>query len=937
MGRKIWNPKTGKFEEQYTIPLPPKKEPAPSPRSIWQPVTIKDVEKRKAEEKKYREAKQEAKKPKPIEAPPLNPFEKGLVAHGKYDIARSSYEKRTGFKFGEAPGKKYPSGITARYAGMDKEVDLGFDKEPDFVSRPVQRTTPFDIEKQAGFEAGLTPSTVQERKIGAIHQQQLKEWEDWSAHKRKLDTTPHARDISRTFSTFLGGFASPDYIMAHIQGDVKKQENIIKDWEYGVWRSGYKPHGTDDMMSRFFTGFITAAPTRYVIAPLVTGSVMGAGMGALSAAYPTAGRIAQYGLGGYMGISTGASLLTSKEPYKDLLGIAISLPSMLLGYRKGYHFGYGRTEAYLYKIHTYSPGSSEWIRFEKGLKVGRLLERVPSIKKKPLDFAKDIMRMDETQARQFTDFYKTYGGVIGGSAASYTQVLGARQPRDLDYFMQRFLLGTEKKVSFAKSILPTRIRGKHLIDIHGKEMYYWGRYHRFGFVSKRSVKIGDYRYFTAGEQTFRKGVSSVLVETRYRHGLYPGFPKAGTMKAQKDVFDFVTHANSQILSLQQSISPLSQWKASRAAAALDIFLHPMKAKGFGKTKLGSIDSFFKYTTKQIQPKTLKTPWGYDYLYPKSAYPSYSSMLGLGGYSAGRLYQYKTTIVKPYTAPSIMKGTYPLINKKIGEATASLQQLYVKMPKTSKKSFDYTLSFKTEIMPSFKTDIGQYYQPSKKGYLTSPSILIPSYDKMITPYMDKVVPYPYGDKVVSSTIKRISDSGGGIRVKRKGQGFDVYVKDRYIYQGKPRKREQFKKVNVKPVSYDDAMSFGATVVDKTAGATFKVKPASKKAQELHPNIEASISSWDSLAHKFYSPPKRKKSKDKHKVHVEKTAYRIDSKGEVKGISSLGWVAERRKKTPKTSRSSPSLFNYSLPDTNSIMNRMLGTVGTTSKKRKKRRKR
>jgi len=445
--------------------------------------------------------------------------------------------------------QRKPKG-TREYIGKGKDISgFGFVQQPDFEEKTepkiYSKNYLLNIEAEAGIEAGLTTPTVTFGRIEAIRQQQQMEWEAWAAHQRRMDIYPHARAISRGMSTFLGGIPNLDYIMASIRGDTKRQEEIIRGWEYGVWRAGYRGYGKEDPFARITTAFTTAAPTQYVLAPMVTGYGLGAGMGVLRAAYPTAGKIAQIGIAGYGGFKTGERLLTSKDPYKDLLGIGITLPSVLVGYRGGYRFGYGRTEAYLYKIHTYQPGSPEWIRFEQSLKIGRLLERVGSIKQKPLDFTKDIMRMDKQTASQLLNFLKAQPKTtIGGSAASYTQVIGARQPRDIDILVRKwsdFLTGDKQTAGAAKGFF-SRIRtpsGKHLIDIHGREMYYPGKYHRFGFVSQRPVKIGDYRYFTGGEQLFRKGVASVVKESSYRW--FKDFP------------DFITHARSQIISAKSGL------------------------------------------------------------------------------------------------------------------------------------------------------------------------------------------------------------------------------------------------------------------------------------------------------------------------------------------------------------------------------------------------
>ena len=96
------------------------------------------------------------------------------------------------------------------------------------------------------------------------------------------------------------------------------------------------------------------------------------------------------------------------------------------------------------------------------------------------------MRMDIRSSKALMKYIKTYRDtVIVGSAASKTQVIGTRPPRDIDI--------TVKDVSAAKHILSKFLKtkdGKHRIDIHGFEMGgKAGRYHRFGFETKTSIKL----------------------------------------------------------------------------------------------------------------------------------------------------------------------------------------------------------------------------------------------------------------------------------------------------------------------------------------------------------------------------------------------------------------------------------------------------------------
>lgn len=130
------------------------------------------------------------------------------------------------------------------------------------------------------------------------------------------------------------------------------------------------------------------------------------------------------------------------------------------------------------------------------------------------------------------------------------------------------------------------------------------------------------------------------------------------------------------------------------------------------------------------------------------------------------------------------------------------------------------------------------------------------------------------------------TGGVSRPAKKpvtGQAYDVYVKDRYIVSGKKKYKERYIRLG-KRFSYEAAMGFGSTVVDKSAARSFKIKPVSGIPQR--PRIP--ISSWPVLQNKFYP---RKDG------FIERTRFAIDSPGEIREISARGWVAERRKLHPK----------------------------------------
>ncbi len=115
----------------------------------------------------------------------------------------------------------------------------------------------------------------------------------------------------------------------------------------------------------------------------------------------------------------------------------------------------------------------------------------------------------------------------------------------------------------------------------------------------------------------------------------------------------------------------------------------------------------------------------------------------------------------------------------------------------------------------------------------------------------------------------------------GQGYNVKVKERYIVKGKKIKKPRFIRVNKRPLSRNDAQSLMGMVLDNSAAASGKVVPVNAMAQE--PLIK--LKPFEDIENKFYL---------KDDVFIEKTKHRIDTRGEVKGISALGWYAEKSKK-------------------------------------------
>lgn len=382
----------------------------------------------------------------------------------------------------------------------------------------------------------------------------------------------------------------------------------------------------------------------------VGGEAVGAGIGALKAVAPTVGKLTEIGLIGY-GTATTVKETTPRiqkaletKNYGELVSIGTStfpfIYTGIKGYKRGHAFGYGKTEAFLYRLHTYKPGSVKSIRFKTGLKVVNLLKDVKSHIREPIDFTK-IERFTPKTTQKTIEYLEYHPETtIGGSTASYTQIKGARVPQDIDILLRpkfrEYLSAFKEKYLLRRGIEGKSVRefanirkvigakeffeevktpsGEHLVDIHGEEMYRPGRYHQFGFVSEKPIRIEKYRFFRAGEQLARKGISAIKKETAYRHF--------------KDVPDFITHAESLIESLRQK--PFGKFRAEKAEKYLEMFKSTYKKPTTLKPyKSYKIEQFFeKYTKPPRKPEVITVGGEPYYTYPKGLTPKGLTPKGL---------------------------------------------------------------------------------------------------------------------------------------------------------------------------------------------------------------------------------------------------------------------------------------------------------------------
>jgi len=236
--------------------------------------------------------------------------------------------------------------------------------------------------------------------------------------------------------------------------------------------------------------------------------------------------------------------------------------------------------------------------------------------------------------------------VIGGSGASYTQIEGARPPKDIDLIVKGKAMDSlkgvktyvkQKYTSFRSKSLKewfkgsssdkepnlyeikdrpevlrakASVKGSDAVDIHGREMYKAGSEHRFGFRSKTPVKIGEHKYFRAGEQLFRKGVASVVKERSYRWG--------------KDRPDFITHAESLIKSTEGSWNPVTRWRGRSAARHLELFKDPSQSSSAGVKGSWLNDKVSSFAKRYYRsPEIAESIYGdIDFIYPKGTFTSH---------------------------------------------------------------------------------------------------------------------------------------------------------------------------------------------------------------------------------------------------------------------------------------------------------------------------
>ena len=837
------------------------------------------------------------------------------------------------------PTEKRVGDITVRHIGMDKDMDLGFGERP----RKAEPITDAEIilGKQLGLGRVKTFKEIQKAQIETYEFKKLEyekkkiEFEKKKGElKRLMKGTPieWVAGLAIWVTTGLLSWEDPFGILSAYYALRGEPEKAIETKARAVVGLPIGEPWSPErfkFLERAYTGPLAMAGITYGVS-----AGLGAGIGAFEATtvgkYPlliskgvkivagvtkpiwtlTPAKAIEIGIGGYFGYKAVEQAIPiiakakEEDDYGPLAGYLGSLAiygyTGIKGYKLGKVYGYGRAEEYLYLRETYAPGTKEHIRFKASLKVARELEQITPKHIKTLDLAKDIQRITPESAQALYDVLLAKKRVvtIGGSASTYPQVRGARPPRDIDLLV----LGWKHNLKYVHTKLS---KYGHTFDIHGKEFGYPGQYRRFGFLYQARQKIQislegktlTAKTLRASEQLFRKGITSVLKEERLRHGILPGydFPLKGTRPVLKDIFDFVTTARSLITDAYTSRGVFVKGRAISAEKALQIFLHPEKAPSYIKGALPVEHKPFFWkrfaVAPELLPDVLLFKGKVSISYPK-VYP-----IGVGlGYA-------------PSTIPTKLPSYIPSVKIDVPPYVASYKPSdyvpgyvptkappYVPTP-TPPYVSTYEPPYVPTKAPPYVSTYEPPYVPTKAPpYVPTPSPpYIPTY---MPPYVPTTTPPykpPYAPGYTPTTIpplppppkKKIlylPDTTYELFGHTLGQGYHVYVKERHYIKGKKVKEGKMIRLSKRPLSRMDALSLGGMAIDNSAAATFEIKPTNAMAQESLIKLKP----FDKFQDKFYM---------KDSKYIEKRENRIDTKGEVKGISALGWYAEKTAKIAK----------------------------------------
>ena len=195
---------------------------------------------------------------------------------------------------------------------------------------------------------------------------------------------------------------------------------------------------------------------------------------------------------------------------------------------------------------------------------------------------------------------------------------------------------------------------------------------------------------------------------------------------------------------------------------------------------------------------------------------------------------------------------------------------------------------------------QIQKPMPKIKLTTQQITIPKLDFVVTPFVSPTItsppppPTPTKLKIPPIIIFGKKPKQPKIKVPKVFPSYNVIVKSK----GKQRKVTQH------PLARPKAIDLGSYLVDKTLSAEFSLRGSSKKPKQ--PKIKVPVNYWKLNAPKFRDY-RIKKGKQIPLINkwIEKKPQRLDTPGEIKGITVSRLLKQQKRKSLNIVKTSKAL--------------------------------
>ena len=286
--------------------------------------------------------------------------------------------------------------------------------------------------------------------------------------------------------------------------------------------------------------------------------------------------------------------------------------------------------------------------------------------------------------------------------------------------------------------------------------------------------------------------------------------------------------------------------------------------------------------------------------------------------------YPKKIVKPTTKTifgvekiNLSKVMLSLFPESISESRKKLERIGVSglISKSASEQIQMQRQTSVLLFGKLPIEIQEKIQMQDMAY-EYPEVFKYSYQKFIPqyypPYVPQGKPPPPEEIITKPPIPPppyvLPDTTYELFGHTMGQGYNAEVRERHYVKGKKVKEGKFIKVDKRPISLNNARSLMGMALDNSAAASGRVVPVDAMAQE--PIIK--LIPFKNIQNKFYM---------KDDIFIEKTKHRIDTKGEKKQISALGWYADKTKKAAKTktvvkdrprARKQVDVFDMDMPD-------------------------